>query len=209
MIRLGTDYTPLTLAGRWWRLLTSTFLHFGLFHIALNMWALYVNGRVAERIFGSLRYLVIYLVAGLSGSVASLLWHPIVNGAGASGAIFGVLGAMIAFFVKREGGVPASVFKTQLTSVSVFVAYSLLNAARYQGIDNAAHMGGLVGGFVLGFILSRPLEVASCPPQVQGFSWNAALEWWASRSLWRRHMACVRASRLLFQEKAFESPDMR
>lgn len=160
MIRLGTDYTPLTLAGQWWRLLTSIFLHFGLFHIALNMWALYVNGRVAERIFGSLRYLAIYLVAGLSGSVASLLWHPIVNGAGASGAIFGVLGAMIAFFVKREGGVPASVIKTQLTSVSVFVAYSLLNAVRYQGIDNAAHMGGLVGGFVLGFILSRPLEVA-------------------------------------------------
>jgi membrane associated rhomboid family serine protease len=160
MIRFGTDYTPLTLAGQWWRLLTSIFLHFGLFHIALNMWALYVNGRVAERIFGSLRYLAIYLVAGLSGSVASLLWHPIVNGAGASGAIFGVLGAMIAFFLKREGGVPASVIKAQLTSVSVFVAYSLLNAARYQGIDNAAHVGGLVGGFVLGFILSRPLEAA-------------------------------------------------
>lgn len=158
MIRLGTNYTPLTMAGQWWRLLTSIFLHFGLFHVALNMWALYVNGRVAERIFGSSRYLVIYLVAGLSGSLASLLWHPIVNGAGASGAIFGVLGAMIAFFLKREGGVPASVIKAQLTSVSIFVGYSLLNAARYQGIDNAAHMGGLVGGFVMGLILSRPLE---------------------------------------------------
>lgn len=160
MIRFGTDYTPLTLGGQWWRLLTSIFLHFGLFHIALNMWALYVNGRVAERIFGSLRYLAIYLVAGLSGSVASLLWHPIVNGAGASGAIFGILGGMIAFFLKREGGVPASVIKAQLASVSIFVAYSLLNAARYQGIDNAAHMGGLIAGFVLGFILSRPLEAA-------------------------------------------------
>jgi membrane associated rhomboid family serine protease len=158
MIRLGTDYTPLTLTGQWWRLLTSIFLHFGLFHIALNMWALYLNGRVAERIFGSIRYLVIYMVAGLSGSVASLLWHPIVNGAGASGAIFGVLGAMIAFFLKREGGVPASVIKAQLTSVSIFVGYSLLNAARFQGIDNAAHVGGLVAGFAMGLILSRPLE---------------------------------------------------
>jgi membrane associated rhomboid family serine protease len=160
LIRLGTDYSPLTHAGQWWRLLTSIFLHFGLFHIALNMWVLYVNGRVAERIFGSLRYLVIYLVAGIAGSVASLLWHPIVNGAGASGAIFGILGAMIAFFLKRDGGVPASVIKAQLTSVSIFVAYSLLNAARYQGIDNAAHVGGLVGGFLLGFILSRPLDTA-------------------------------------------------
>jgi membrane associated rhomboid family serine protease len=157
MIRLGTDYTPLTLAGQWWRLLTSIFLHFGLLHISLNMWALYVNGRVAERIFGNLRYLVIYLVAGLCGSVASLWWHPIVNGAGASGAIFGILGAMLAFFLKREGGVPASVIKTQMTSVGVFVAYSLLNAARYQGIDNAAHLGGLLGGFIMGLILSRPL----------------------------------------------------
>lgn len=174
MIRFGTDYTPLTLAGQWWRLLTSIFLHFGLFHIALNMWALYVNGRLAERIFGSLRYLGIYFAAGLSGSVASLLWHPIVNGAGASGAIFGILGAMIAFFLKREGGVPASVIKAQLTSVSIFVAYSLLNAARYQGIDNAAHMGGLVAGFVLGFILSRPLE-ASRNVKRWTIQWAAAI----------------------------------
>lgn len=157
MIRLGTDYSPLTLAGQWWRLLTSIFLHFGLLHIALNMWALYANGRVAERIFGSIRYLVIYLVAGLTGSVVSLLWHPVVNGAGASGAIFGILGALLAFFLKREGGVPASVIKAQLTSVSIFVGYSLLNAARVQGIDNAAHLGGLLGGFVMGLIFSRPL----------------------------------------------------
>jgi membrane associated rhomboid family serine protease len=160
MIHFGTDYTPLTLSGQWWRLLTSIFLHFGLFHIALNMWALYVNGRVAERIFGSLRYLTIYLAAGLSGSVVSLLWHPIVNGAGASGAIFGIFGAMLAFFLKREGGVPPSVIKSQLTSVSIFVLYSLVNAARFRGIDNSAHLGGLVAGFILGFMLSRPLSAS-------------------------------------------------
>jgi rhomboid protease GluP len=158
MIRLGTDYTPLTLSGQWWRLLTSTFLHFGLLHIAFNMFALYVNGIAAERIFGSRRYLVIYLAAGICGSVASLLWHPLVNGAGASGAIFGVLGALIAFFVKKEGGVPPSVLKTQLRAASIFVVYNLIYGAGYQGIDNAAHLGGLAGGFVMGFILSRPLH---------------------------------------------------
>jgi membrane associated rhomboid family serine protease len=158
MIRLGTDYTPLTWSGQWWRLLTSTFLHFGLLHIALNMWALYVNGLVAERIFGSVRYLAIYLVAGVSGSVASLLWHPVVNGAGASGAIFGVLGALLAFFLLRNGGLSASVVTAQRTSAGVFIVYSLLNGTRY-GIDNAAHVGGLVGGFVMGLILARPLNV--------------------------------------------------
>jgi membrane associated rhomboid family serine protease len=157
MIRLGTDYTPLTLSGQWWRLLTSTFLHFGLLHIALNMWALYVNGIVAERIFGSVRYLAIYLVAGVTGSVASLLWHPIVNGAGASGAIFGVLGALLAFFLLRKGGLPASVVKAQRASAGVFVVYSLLNGVR-GGIDNAAHLGGLVGGFLMALILARPLN---------------------------------------------------
>jgi membrane associated rhomboid family serine protease len=157
LVGLGSDYTPLTLGGQWWRLLTSVFLHFGLLHLVFNMWALYVNGRMAERIFGSVRYLVIYLVAGVTGSLASLLWHPVVNGAGASGAIFGVLGALLAFFVKKAGGVPASVTKAQLRIAMVFVAYSLLNGARYRGIDNAAHIGGLIGGFLLGYLLSRPL----------------------------------------------------
>jgi rhomboid protease GluP len=174
MIRLGTDYTPLTLGGQWWRLLTSTFLHFGLLHIALNMWALYVNGLVAERIFGSVRYLVIYLVAGLTGSVSSLLWHPIVNGAGASGAIFGVLGSLLAFFLLRKGGLPASVAKAQRTSAGVFVVYSLLNGVRYGGIDNAAHLGGLVGGFVMGLILARPLNPERNSRQWTG-QWTTAI----------------------------------
>lgn len=174
MIRLGTDYTPLTWSGQWWRLLTSTFLHFGLFHIALNMWALYVNGLVAERIFGSVRYLAIYLVAGVSGSVTSLLWHPVVNGAGASGPIFGVLGALLAFFLLRKSGLPASVVKSQRASAGVFVVYSLLNGARYGGIDNAAHLGGLVGGFVMGLILARPLNAERNTKQWTG-QWATAI----------------------------------
>jgi membrane associated rhomboid family serine protease len=157
MIHLGTDFTPLTLDGQWWRLLTSMFLHFGVLHIAFNMLALYVNGSVAERIFGSLRYLVIYLLAGLCGSVASLLWHSQVNSAGASGAIFGILGAMIAFYLRKEGGVPPAVMKAQLNSAALFVFYNLVLGASIQ-VDNAAHLGGLAGGFVMGFLLSRPLQ---------------------------------------------------
>ena len=157
LIRLGSDYTPLTASGQWWRLLTSIFLHFGLFHVGLNMWALYTQGQLAERIYGSVRFLFIYIVAGLAGSVASYLWHPIVNGAGASGAIFGVLGALLAFFIRSRGDVPLSVVKTQRNSALAFIIYSLLNGARVQGIDNAAHLGGLVAGMTVGFLLTRRL----------------------------------------------------
>jgi membrane associated rhomboid family serine protease len=157
MIRFGTNFTPLTISGQWWRLLTSVFLHFGSLHIAVNMYALYVNGQLAERIYGSVRYLFIYLVAGLTASLVSVLWHPLVNAAGASGAIFGVIGALLAFFVKREGGVPASVIKAQRRSAIVFIIFNLLFGASIRGIDNAAHLGGLMTGFALGYLLSRPL----------------------------------------------------
>ena len=158
MIRLGSDYTPLTAAGEWWRLLTSIFLHFGLLHLAFNMWALWVNGVLAERLYGSTRYLMLYLVAGVAGSVVSFLWHPFVNGAGASGAIFGVLGALFAYFLRTDSGVPRSVLAAQRTAAGLFIVVSLLNAARVQGIDNAAHLGGVAAGFVMGWLLYRPLD---------------------------------------------------
>lgn len=158
LIRLGSDYTPLTAGGEWWRLLTSTFLHFGLAHLAFNMWALWVNGTLAERLYGSSRYLLIYLVAGVAGSVASFLWHPFVNGAGASGAIFGVIGAVFAYFLRTDTGVPKSVLMTQRKAAALFIVVSILNGARFRGIDNAAHLGGLAAGFVVGWLLSRPLD---------------------------------------------------
>ena len=179
IIRFGSDYTPLTIGGEWWRLFTSTFLHFGLIHLAFNMYALSLNGAMAERIFGSMRYLLIYVCAGLAGSVASLCWHPIVNGAGASGAIFGIFGALLAFFLRSPAGVPASVGKRQRTSVALFIAYTLLNGSRIQGIDNAAHLGGLCAGFVVGLLLVRPLDT------------DRATRSWAGQ--WQRAAAAVAA----------------
>lgn len=158
MIHLGSDYTPLTAAGEWWRLLTSTFLHFGILHLGFNMWALWVNGIPTERLYGSTRFLMLYLVAGVAGSLTSFLWHPFVNGAGASGAIFGVLGALFAYFLKTDSGVPRSVLTSQRKSAAIFIVVSIANAARVRGVDNAAHLGGLVAGFVMGLLLARPLE---------------------------------------------------
>ena len=159
LIHWGSNFGPATLSGQWWRLLTSTFLHFGFIHLALNMWVLWSLGSQVERMFGSIQYAVVYLFAGLTGSLASLWWHPTVNGAGASGAIFGVLGGVMAFVLKPSTRVPPTVVAKQRASGLAFIFYNLLNGAAHQGIDNAAHLGGLVGGFLMGWALAQPLDV--------------------------------------------------
>jgi rhomboid protease GluP len=154
----GTNFGPLTTDGQWWRLVSSIFLHFGLFHLALNMWALYVGGRLAERLFGSQAFALIYFAAGIAGSLSSLLWNPAVNNAGASGAIFGVYGAMLAFFLRKNSSIPPSIVRQQRSSGIAFIAFNLINGFSHAGIDNAAHIGGLAVGLVMGLVLARPLE---------------------------------------------------
>ncbi|QNK03602.1 rhomboid family intramembrane serine protease [Dyella telluris] len=156
-IRWGSNYGPLTMGGQWWRLLTANYIHFGIIHIALNMWALYQSGRMAERLFGSARYTLLYVFAGISGSIASLLWNPVVNGAGASGAIFGVFGGLLAFVINARNRVPQEVMVEHRNSTIGFIAYSLFYGMAHAGIDNAAHVGGLVAGFGMGLLLARPL----------------------------------------------------
>jgi rhomboid protease GluP len=153
----GTNFGPLTTDGQWWRLVSSMFLHFGVFHLAFNMWALYVGGRLAERLFGASAFALIYFASGLGGSLSSLLWNPAVNSAGASGAIFGVYGAMLAFFVRGHAAIPPAVVRQQRLSGVVFIGFNLMNGLSHAGIDNADHVGGLSVGFVLGLVLARPL----------------------------------------------------
>jgi rhomboid protease GluP len=153
----GTNFGPLTTDGQWWRLITSLFLHFGVFHLALNMWALCVGGRLAERLFGSSAFALLYFAAGIGGSLSSLLWNSALNSAGASGAIFGVYGAMLAFFLRKHSAIPASVMSQQRWSGITFIGFNLMNGFSHAGIDNAAHVGGLSVGFVMGLILARPL----------------------------------------------------
>lgn len=159
MMQWGTNYGPLTMSGQWWRLFTSMFLHFGLIHLAFNMWALYTGGRLVEKLYGSASFILLYLGAGICGSLASTLWHPVGNSAGASGAIMGVYGAMLAFFLRKDTLVPASIVAQQRSSVLLFAGYNLLFGVSHQGIDNAAHIGGFLGGFALGLSMIRPLDV--------------------------------------------------
>ena len=153
----GTNFGPLTTDGQWWRLITSMFLHFGVFHLALNMWALYVGGRLAERLFGSWAFALLYFAAGIAGSLGSLIWNPAVNSAGASGAIFGVYGAMLAFFLRKHSAIPPAIISQQRWSGITFIGFNLMNGLSHAGIDNAAHIGGLGVGFLMGLVLARPL----------------------------------------------------
>jgi len=155
-------------AGQWWRLFTATFIHFGILHLALNMWALYLTGLTTERLYGSARFALLYVFAGLTGSIASLLWNPMVNSAGASGAIFGVYGGLLAFAILPRNGVPPAVMTEQRNSTLVFAAYNLIYGASHAGIDNAAHVGGLLGGFLIGLALARPLDDRRLAPGGHG-----------------------------------------
>jgi rhomboid protease GluP len=157
-IRWGSNFGPMTMDGQWWRLVTCMFVHFGFLHILCNMWVLYDVGRTVERLFGRVHYVALYFLTGIAASLSSLLWHVDVNSAGASGAIFGIIGGLLAFLLRKDNDVPLSAIKRYRNSLAVFVVYSLVAGFAHQGIDNAAHLGGLASGLILGYLLARPLD---------------------------------------------------
>jgi len=156
LIRWGANYGPFTTGGQWWRLFTSTFLHIGIIHLALNMWVLYVIGQLMERLVGNFGFLVLYLASGVLGSLASTLWHPYVVSAGASGSIFGLYGAFLEFVLKEKETIPPHVLAPLRSSAFSFIGYNLLFGLT-GWVDMAAHLGGLAAGFACGLILCRPL----------------------------------------------------
>jgi membrane associated rhomboid family serine protease len=156
LLKWGADWGPLSLTTQPWRILTSNYVHIGIIHIGFNMWCLLNLGALAQRIFDRWTYLLIYTATGIAGSVASLWWHPTVVGAGASGAIFGLAGALIAALYLGKLPIPKEAIKSTMKSLLMFAAYNLFFGLT-QGIDNAAHIGGLASGLALGALLSKHL----------------------------------------------------
>lgn len=152
-IAFGADFGPLTLNGQWWRLATSMFVHFGIIHIGLNMWCLWSLGRAAEILMGRFSYLLAYFASGMFGSIASVYWQPMAAGAGASGAIFGMAGALFTFVYLKKTPTHLQINKKMLSSLGSFIFYNLVIGASIPGISNAAHMGGLVMGALVGALL--------------------------------------------------------
>lgn len=155
LVRWGANFGPLTASGQWWRLLTCVFIHGGLLHIAFNMWCLWDLGRLAESVYGHWTFAVVYLITGLSASLASLFWNPAVLSVGASGAIFGIAGALIASFYLGEFSLPRAAMTGMLRSVVLFVGYNLFFGAVIARTDNAAHIGGLLMGLLLGALIAK------------------------------------------------------
>ena len=148
LLAWGANFRPITLAGEWWRLLTSCFLHIGIIHLLMNLYALMYIGIQLEPHLGKTRFLAAYLLSGIAGSANSLYWHDLTVSAGASGAIFGMYGVFLAMLTTNL--IEKTARQAMLTSIAIFVGYNLLNGVR-GGIDNAAHIGGLISGIVIGY----------------------------------------------------------
>jgi membrane associated rhomboid family serine protease/Flp pilus assembly protein TadD len=157
-IRLGANYGPQTMSGQWWRLFTSMFLHFGFFHLGMNMFILWALGSTAERLMGRAAYLVLYVGTGLCGGLLSLAVHPQLVSAGASGAVFGISGGLITYLALKKAPLSFDRAKKQLTSLGIFLAYNFMYSLK-PGVDMMAHAGGLVSGLAIAAALPRFLNV--------------------------------------------------
>ncbi len=155
---LGAKYGPAIDAGQWWRFLTPIVLHGGLIHLAFNTYALYGLGPESERIYGSGRFLAIYLLAGLAGSIASYIRSPGLS-IGASGAIFGLIGALAAFFRSARGLIGAEASRQQVTQLISMAAINIVLGFSVAAVDNAAHLGGLFAGGIAGYALAPSFAV--------------------------------------------------
>ena len=158
----GANFGPATQDGQWWRLGSALFLHFGLIHLAMNLWALWDGGQLVERMFGHLRFIIIYLASGLCGNLLSLViqGNEAVSG-GASGAIFGVYGALLVFVWRERQQLNPGEFRWLFWGGLGFSAVSITLGLVIPGIDNSAHIGGLIAGCLLGMLFGRALTTSS------------------------------------------------
>jgi rhomboid protease GluP len=154
LVRWGADSgVDVLIRNQWWRIVTGAFVHIGIIHLALNMWALWVLGTLAEAVLGTYLYVGIYFVCAIAGSLTSLYFHPTVVGAGASGAIIGILGAVVSVLKFARLPLPPDVIKSTLRSL-IQGALLTLVVGLWGPIDNAAHIGGLICGLFIGLLLS-------------------------------------------------------
>ena len=169
----GANFGPATGDGEWWRLGTAMFVHFGIVHLGVNMWALWDSCRLVERLYGHVRFLAIYGAGGMAGNLFSLLAHGdrAVSG-GASGAIFGAYGALLVWLWRERRQVHPVEFRWLFGGAAAFAAATIAMGLFIPGIDNAAHLGGLVCGALAGRALARPLSAQSPAPGVG--RWGAA-----------------------------------
>ena len=150
----GACYVPSVQAGEYWRLFTAMFLHFGVMHLAYNMLCLFTLGDIFERAAGSWRFLLIYFLGGLAGNLVSFFWERHTGlyavSAGASGAIFAVIGGLLYLVIRKKGETDGIRKERMLLMTGLMIAQGFIET----GTDNAAHIGGVAAGFLLCAVLS-------------------------------------------------------
>lgn len=171
MVDHGAMYTPMVTEGRqYWRLFSSMFLHFGFEHLAYNMFSLFFLGDILESIVGPVRYLIIYLLGGLGGNLVSLYMsvqsESTKISAGASGAIFAVMGAFFYIALRNRKGFG----KDGMRRLGLMVVLMIMQGIVDRGVDQSAHMGGMAAGFLLGILLYHPGSDARISMREQGDS---------------------------------------
>lgn len=149
LVNFGANIDILVKSGQYYRLITCMFLHVGIFHIICNMYALYIIGPQIESFFGKFKYILIYFISGISASLLSIAFNPNTISAGASGAIFGLLGALL-YFGYHYRSYLGNVLKSQIMPIIVL---NLVLGFVLNGVDNAAHIGGLIGGILCANVL--------------------------------------------------------
>jgi membrane associated rhomboid family serine protease len=169
----GVNYGPLTISGEYWRLVTAGFLHADIIHIALNMWCLWSLGRLSERLFGKWQTFAIYMVTGVGGAILSIANNPQHGELGASGAVFGIVGAVIAGVKFGDLDIPGGEKKAIVSSALSFAVLNFVlglsgnfGVGMFANVDNMCHLGGFVTGLMVGlplgaFIRNKPFQVAT------------------------------------------------
>jgi rhomboid protease GluP len=152
LMQWGGNMRYLTFNNQFWRLFTSFFLHAGVLHLLFNMYALISIGKILETAIGKSIYILVYIFSGLCSGIASVFWNETVVSVGASGAIFGLYGFYLMLLVLKIVEVPENARKNFLSSIVLFIFYNLFYGFSKAGIDNAAHVGGLLSGIMSGFV---------------------------------------------------------
>ena len=155
LLSMGAIYAPaILLNGEVWRLITAMFLHGGLEHIAMNMVSLWFVGRVVEMWFSKVSYLSIYLISGIVGGLISVYMHPFAVGIGASGAIFGIFGAMAGIVTIYRRAMETQ-FKVFINQFGIILLLNLIIGVTFEAVDLSAHIGGLIVGIIGGMIVGK------------------------------------------------------
>lgn len=165
MLECGAAYAPLILEqGEWYRIFSSMFLHFGLPHLVNNILVLFVMGQRLEPAVGRMRFLLIYLAGGIGGNIVSLCWDMHTGvfavSAGASGAVFAVIGGMIYVIIRHKGRVADLTMRQMI----IMAAFSLYFGFASEGVDNAAHAGGMLCGFLVAVFIYHPRKIWKTVP---------------------------------------------